>query len=362
MKQFSTNSTRIQFFFILMLAFSMNAFAQLDTELPTGYDTTDEVVVIYDDWIYDDIIIWNDPIIIIWDDPIIWDVPIIVIDLSDQDGDGYTSSDDCDDNDAGINPGAAEICGDGIDNNCDGQIDEGFDDTDSDGELDCVDTDDDGDGCLDADDDAPLTFDDGDTDGTGDCADNCPAVVNADQADTDGDGAGDVCDACPEDADHADADGNGFPDCIDCGNNKILICHVPPGNPCNEKETCVNENAAQAHLGDGNGHGGCYAGVCRLLYCPEGRNAKITEDVKQEAAVYPNPATNRFHVDLHDFMEASSQVSLVDYLGKVVWTREVVAGTHDITVGIQDNLMNGLYMVVVKQGNNVSTKKLMIVK
>ena len=32
---------------------------------------------------------------------------------------------DCDDSDAGVNPGAEEVCDDGIDNDCDGEIDEG---------------------------------------------------------------------------------------------------------------------------------------------------------------------------------------------------------------------------------------------
>jgi len=45
--------------------------------------------------------------------------------LGDEDGDGFRPSEgDCDEKDASINPGAEEIC-DGVDNNCDGTVDEG---------------------------------------------------------------------------------------------------------------------------------------------------------------------------------------------------------------------------------------------
>ena len=43
---------------------------------------------------------------------------------TDPDGDGFWSDEDCDDNNSNIHPNALEIC-DGVDNNCNGEIDEG---------------------------------------------------------------------------------------------------------------------------------------------------------------------------------------------------------------------------------------------
>jgi hypothetical protein len=44
---------------------------------------------------------------------------------TDNDNDGFIDVLDCNDNDASINPNAAEICGDSIDNNCNSIVDEG---------------------------------------------------------------------------------------------------------------------------------------------------------------------------------------------------------------------------------------------
>ncbi len=121
-----------------------------------------------------------------------------------------------------LQPGA-EVC-DRIDNDCDGETDEGFPNTDGDTLADCVDKDDDGDGVPDTKDNCPLVAnklqenadqdsngdacdDDDDNDAVLDTQDNCPVTANTSQKDTDGDKLGDACDD--------DDDGDGLKDDVD---------------------------------------------------------------------------------------------------------------------------------------------------
>ncbi len=60
-------------------------------------------------------------------------------DVTDDDGDGFSEDDgDCDDTNPNIGPAADEVCANGVDDNCNGFMDDAEPDKDGDGELRCV--------------------------------------------------------------------------------------------------------------------------------------------------------------------------------------------------------------------------------
>ncbi|MBM4365045.1 MAG: putative metal-binding motif-containing protein [Deltaproteobacteria bacterium] len=159
---------------------------------------------------------------------------------ADADGDGFSTEEgDCDDNDAAVLPTAAEAC-DGIDNNCDGAIDEGLSSTWY------RDADADGYGDADAGVDACEAPDGHVTDGS-DCDDTRPDVYP---------GAPDTCDGLDNDCDgatdedgtttyYADADADGY----GSASAPYATCEAPGAGYVSDSSDC-DDTRADANPGE----------------------------------------------------------------------------------------------------------------
>lgn len=201
---------------------------------------------------------------------------------ADADGDGYgdagnttlacsvpagyvTDATDCNDADAGVNPGASEVCN-GIDDNCDGNADEGlpFDTwyADADG-----DTYGDPGNSVSTCDGAPSGY----VADASDCDDNV-ASINPGASETcngiDDDCNGMVDDGLTFDTWYADADGDGYGD----AGSTTMACSAPAGyvadaTDCNDADGAINPGATEVCNGiDDNCDGNTDEGVLITFY------------------------------------------------------------------------------------------------
>ena len=149
---------------------------------------------------------------------------------NDLDGDGYLPDVDCDDSHAGVYPGAPELCGDGRDNNCNGETDESC--------PECTDYDTDtyyaqlGCGIVDCDDTNPNI--------------NPGAQESCDGIDNDCDGRIDEEGSIGEMTFYLDLDGDGY------GDNNVwqTACSAPEGyisvgGDCNDQDSNVHPGATE---------------------------------------------------------------------------------------------------------------------
>ena len=190
----------------------------------------------------------------------------------DLDGDGVTTCDgDCDDADPAVSPLEAETC-DSVDNDCDGAIDEGFD-ADGDGVSSCDGDCDDSDGsthpgaaeaCDGVDNDCDGIVDndpDGDGDGTSACAGDCNDADSSVYP-----GAPETCDFVDNDCDGTiddgfDVDGDGFTTCAgDCDDGSVKV-NPAATETCNGVDDDCDGTIDNGHDVDGDGFTSC-SGDC----------------------------------------------------------------------------------------------------
>jgi hypothetical protein len=128
-----------------------------------------------------------------------------------------------------------------------------------------------------------------------------------------------------------------------CGHDlkKIILCHVPDGNPGNPQTICVAPSAIPAHI---TLHPGDCIGPCSLYY----RLDDILVVENFYAYPYPNPFSSGFNLHILTAETSPIHVNVHDMLGRIV---EVYTDVNEQTL-IGNKLNIGIYFAEVIQGEN----------
>jgi hypothetical protein len=130
---------------------------------------------------------------------------------------------------------------------------------------------------------------------------------------------------------------------IRCGHGlkKIMLCHVPEGNPGNPQTLCIGPPAVPPHL---EYHRYDCLGPCSLYY----RESEIIEENNFYVLPHPNPFSSGFSMTILSASTASVTVNIHDMLGRIVETHNEV--TEHTLIGTVLNA--GIYFAEVVQGDH----------
>ena len=269
---------------------------------------------------------------------------------------GYTGTGtDCNDANPAVSPNATEIY-DGLDNDCDGLVDEGVN---------------------------VLSIEAGDCEVVlyGYVPESCEALavtVNGGVAPysylwSDGSTSSTTV-VCPEETTIytivvTDNSGNTAEDNVTvqvidvhCGNNnnKILLCHIPPENPENAHVVCITPSAIPDHLTHG-----CYVGVCDAPDpCEDANQSMLIVDSHLDETIDTHPVESVSinwdpeiffvlkPIPAEEYIELETNItegviSIIDVSGKVVLRQIVSDNKTTINTGV---LMDGIYFLRIQNG------------
>ncbi|MFN0275316.1 MAG: MopE-related protein, partial [Chitinophagales bacterium] len=227
---------------------------------------------------------------------------------------------DCDDYNYSVNPSVAEVCYNGIDDNCDGSIDEYCDpDNDGDGYPQSMDCDDNNFEIN------PGAYDD---------------VCNGIDRNCDG-----MVDLAPHILLYADADADGYGNDYDY--NYFSVCALPTGyveygGDCDDDNSSVYPGAEEVCNGIDDNCDGTIDDNCRLI------------GQQQCISIFPNPASHQFTINaaVTGTLQGQAYIYIYNALGEeiLVVQTEIQNGKIQKTILFDEGNASGIYLVKITAG------------
>jgi hypothetical protein len=159
------------------------------------------------------------------------------------------------------------------------------------------------------------------------------------------------------------------------GNQKVELCHIPPGNPGNAHTLCISESAVQDHLAHGCALGSCgeIGSTCSFAKLApnmetDNSSGKIAEKASSivNLAIAPNPFDAEFNMSITLSESGSYRVEVLDTYGRVVKALDAVGfeANENQSINVKTgDLSKGMYLVrVIRSNSSVAGQSKVIIK
>ena len=155
---------------------------------------------------------------------------------------------------------------------------------------------------------------------------------------------------------------------VRCGNNKVVVCHIPPGNPRRADEICISRNAVADHLAHGDKLGACNGnrdndnrGRGHDDRTVPARN--LEEQAGANASIFPNPTRGRFELRLTEGLSGPAQIMIMNANGTVVEQRKILATGKQLSLNFDlSTHAAGIYLVKVISDKGTQIEKILVQK
>ena len=139
---------------------------------------------------------------------------------------------------------------------------------------------------------------------------------------------------------------------VDCGNDKVKICHFS-NDPDHKIDICIGQSAVASHLAQG-----CYLGDCSYLTAAQRVIPEAEQLYAFEIKLYPNPSRNVFTIIAQtDNQNDKIELRIIDASGRIVEMIKNIRPNQSFSVG--QDLKAGIYFVELRQRDKLMVKKLL---